>query len=301
MLHGLLRARSLTRAAAEMETTQPTLSKALRRLRLQFDDPLFIRDGQRMEPTAKALALSDGIASLLRSADMLHDAAATFDPRRSDRLFSVLLTDTGIVHFLPLLLAHCAVVAPGVRLRAVPLDARQFERKLETGEADLALGAFRHPAAHLRRQILYTDGYSSLARGSAARIASLATLDGFCQARHVLITGSETGHAAHSAAHRALTAVLPESSVALRVPSFLAGAVVAASTDAVVTVPNALARALAGPLELSTFAAPVALPQIQLGQYWHERFHRDAASRWLRGVSLKLFQARSRHIESCRS
>jgi hypothetical protein len=42
---------SLTRAAARLNTTQPSLSKALARLRTHFEDPLLVRDGQIMRAT----------------------------------------------------------------------------------------------------------------------------------------------------------------------------------------------------------------------------------------------------------
>jgi len=45
LLQVMLSEGSLTRAAALLDTTQPTLSKALARLRLQLGDPLLVRDG----------------------------------------------------------------------------------------------------------------------------------------------------------------------------------------------------------------------------------------------------------------
>jgi DNA-binding transcriptional LysR family regulator len=51
----LLREHNLTRAAAALNVTQPALSKTLASLRNYFSDPLFIRVGQKMEPTSKAL------------------------------------------------------------------------------------------------------------------------------------------------------------------------------------------------------------------------------------------------------
>jgi hypothetical protein len=58
----LLREHSLTRAARELDVTQPALSKTLAQLRQYFDDPLFVRVASRMELTAKALQLATGIA-----------------------------------------------------------------------------------------------------------------------------------------------------------------------------------------------------------------------------------------------
>src|SRR5260370_41326659 len=69
VLHALLQQRSITRTAEAMETTQPAVSKMLRRLRAQFSDPLFVRNGQAMQPTAKALDIADRLRGLLAPSD----------------------------------------------------------------------------------------------------------------------------------------------------------------------------------------------------------------------------------------
>ena len=289
VLNTLLQLRSITLTAQAMETTQPSISKMLRRLRAQFSDPLFVRNGQAMQPTARALDLAERLRVLLAAADGLRATATEFDPARSDRLFSLLLTDVGMIRFLPPLIARVAAIAPGISVRAVPLDSRQFESRLETGEADLAFGAFPMAARHLRRQRLYFDDYSSVLRKRHPRAAKARSRPGFLAERHIVVTGSETGHAAHRSAHRVLSAAIAPANVMLRVPSFIAGAIVAAETDGVATLPTNLAKRLAGPLDLVAFETPVALPRIEIAQFWHERYHRDAGHRWLRHLTFELF------------
>ena len=120
VLDALLALRSITRTAEAMETTQPAISKMLRHLRVQFSDPLFVRNGQAMQPTAKALDIADRLRVLLVAADGLRSAATEFDPASSDRPFSLLLTDVGMIRFLPPLIARIAAIAPGISVRAVP-------------------------------------------------------------------------------------------------------------------------------------------------------------------------------------
>jgi DNA-binding transcriptional LysR family regulator len=285
VLNALLQQRSITRTAESMETTQPAISKMLRRLRAQFSDPLFVRNGQAMQPTAKALDIADRLRLLLAAADGLRSAATKFEPISSDRMFSLLLTDVGMIRFLPPLIARVATIAPNISVRAVPLDARQFEYRLETGEADLAFGAFPKAARHLRRQRLYFDSYSSVIRKRHPRASRSLSRPGFLAERHILVTGSETGHAAH----RALSSAIAPANVMLRVPSFVAGAVVAAETDGIATLPTNLAQRLAGPLGLVAFDTPIALPRIEIAQFWHERYHRDPGHKWLRHVTFELF------------
>ncbi len=207
VLDVLLRECSITRTAQALETTQPAVSKMLRHLREQFSDPLIVRNGHAMQPTAKALEMTGQLRALLDAADGLRADAVAFNPRTSDRMFSLLLTDVGMIRFLPPLIAAAAAVAPGVSLRAVPLDSREFELKLETGEADLALGAFPQAAGYLRRQRLFSDGYLSVIRKRHPRLSKARSRAGFLEQRHILITASETGHAAHGEAHHKPTAL----------------------------------------------------------------------------------------------
>ena len=46
--------------------------------------------------------------------------------------------------------------------------------------------------------------------------------------------------------------------------------------------PEVLALRISEPFGLAHQPHPIALPEISIGMYWHAKFHRDAANRWLR-------------------
>ena len=200
----------------------------------------------------------------------------SFDPVRSDRTFSLLLTDVGMIRFLPPLIAHVAAIAPRVNIRAMPLDSRQFELKLEAGEADLALGAFPKAPRHLRRQRLYFDGYVTVVRKGHPKIPAVRSRAGFLAQRHILVTASETGHAAHGTAQRVL-AVADSSGeyhaarAKLHRRRHRRGGNRRAHHACRPIWPSGLQGRLAWP----AFETPIALPRIEITQYWHERYHRD--------------------------
>ena len=89
-------------------------------------------------------------------------------------------------------------------------------------------------------------------------------------------------------AESTLEAIIAPENVLLRLPSFVAAAVVASQSDGVATVPANLARTL-GRLRLAAFRPPIAIPPIAIAQYWHERYQRDPGHRWLREVCFALF------------
>jgi DNA-binding transcriptional LysR family regulator len=290
----ILHERSLTRAAEVLQTTQPSISKVLSRLRAQFSDPLVVRSGQAMNPTAKALEISEPLRGLLAAADTLRAAAPSFDPRTSARVFTALVSDVGMIRFLPPLIERLAREGPRLRMQAVPFDSRHFAAKLEAGEADLALGAFPKAPPGLRRQRLYVDGYSGVARRQHPQAAALHTRGGFRSARHIVVTASDTGHAAHQMVQQAVEAEIAEEQVLLRVTSFVAAALIASRTDGVAMIPTNLAKDMAGQLDLVMFRPPVPLPPIEITQYWNERHQRDPAHRWIRSVCFELFATSGR-------
>lgn len=289
----LLEGRSLTRVADILGTNQPTVSKILSKLRTHFGDRLFVRVGSSMHPTPHALEIAEPLRGLLAVSDTLSSTTA-FDPNTSSREFKVLVTEAGMVNMVPLLMQELERAGRNLRLMAVPLDFRHFSEVLETGEADVALGAFPKEVGGLRRQKLFMSSYASVVRKGHPRLKRLSELNVFLDERHIIVTGSNTGHAAHQQLEVALTSRLDPERIQLRVPSFVACAFVASQTDAVGTIPDRLAACLVQSLPIVAFTPPLSLPSIEIGQVWHERVDRDAAHRWLRTRIFELFKRRKR-------
>jgi DNA-binding transcriptional LysR family regulator len=284
----LLRERNLTRAASVLGVAQPALSKTLAKLRRYFADPLFVRAGHRMEPTAKALELAGAVHSLLDDATMLRARHRPFDPKTSTRTFGFSVIDSGLVRLLPRLLSHLESHAPGVKLRVTPIDLEGLEAALEAGHLDFAMGSFPSRSKRIRRQVLWSVGYVSVARRGHPRLTAKPSLTAFAAERHVLVSTAGTGHA-HQLVERALERAIPTENIVCRVPTFMAAAFAASRTDNVATLPAGIAAELGDALKLAVFPTPTRLPRIDVAQYWHERFHREPGNQWIRGVFAQLF------------
>ena len=286
----LLRERNLTRAATVLGVAQPALSKTLAKLRRYFADPLFVRAGNRMEPTAKALEIAAAVHALLDDATMLRARHRPFDPKTSTRTFSFSVVDSGLVRMLPRLLHYLEEHAPGVRLRVTPIEFDELEAALEAGRLDFAMGSFRSRSKRIRRQVLWSVNYLSVVRGDHPRLGAKPTLAAFGAERHVLVSTAGTGHE-HQLVERALERALPEEQIVCRVPTFIAAAYAASRTDTVATLPAGVATELGDAFHLRSFAPPMRLPRIDVSQHWHERFHREPGNQWIRDVFAELFSA----------
>lgn len=286
----MLKEPSLTQVAYSLNTTQPNVSKTLARLRAYFRDPLFVRVGTRMHPTPRALQVAEAVRGLLELSEELASPAEAFRPGSSQREFRLLLTDVGMIHLLPPILHRVEESAPSARLVVLDMDSRQLENKLESGDADVAIGAFSRASHGLRRQWLYSDYYVGVARRQHPRLEQLRSRAGFVGERHVVIRPSTSGHAVHEVGAQASEEQIPTDRICLRVPSFAAVAAVVMQTDAIGTMPAQLAATLAPKLGLVTFPTPYPTPAVEIAQFWHERYQRDPGHKWLRACIADLFR-----------
>lgn len=284
----LIEVGSITQAARVLGVTQPTVSKALARLRAHFGDPLLVRSGSVMRPTPRATALAVPLRDLLSTSHSLLAASRTFDPATTHREFTCMVTEVGMLQFIPALMRRLEQAGPGLSLRALPFGSQPVEPQLEAGDADVAVGYFPEAATSLRRQGLYVDGYLSVVRNDHPRRRILSNPQQFWAERHVLMATSGAGRAANQQLEEILSARLDPALIQVRVPSFLAGAFVASGTDAIATLPARMAQFLAQKLNLFAFAPPINASLIQIDQFWHERFQQDEAHRWLRATIYQL-------------
>ena len=108
-----MRERSVTRAAERLGRTQSAVSHSLSRLRDQLGDPLLIKGGKRMEPTAIALEFIEQVRPLLRGIERVLSPRHRFEPASSRRVFRLAAPDFALALFTDLL-ADLRAEAPGV-------------------------------------------------------------------------------------------------------------------------------------------------------------------------------------------
>ncbi|GAB7533970.1 LysR family transcriptional regulator [Burkholderia sp. 3C] len=286
----LYRTRSTTRAAQALHLTQPSVSNALKRLRTLFDDVLFVKTPDGMQPTPRAddiAALVDGGLASLRLA---LQAGRPFDPASETRTFHLYVSDLGQAIFIPPLVAHLRRVAPGIRIVTIdpPLDAAQQMMKL--GQIDLALGMFAGLHADFHQQRLFHETYVVLVRKGHPTIGDTLSAEQFFAADQVIYTPTAGSHAHFEAE---LNARSPHRGGARRVSlqvahSFGLDHIVSAS-DLVACIPSRLARVLTSRQDVRAVALPFDIAPVDIAQFWHERYQRDEGHRWLRALVYTLF------------
>ncbi len=283
----IYRTRSVTRAAERLGLAQANASVALSKLRAHFDDRLFARTSQGMEPTPHAQRIYPEVQQAVETLARLAGTRAHFDPATAEREFRICMTDISEIVVLPLLVNHLRRVAPGVVIEAERIS-NDVPKRLESGEIDLAVGFMPQLEAGFYQQVLFKQDFVCLASRDHPRIRSNPDRKAFLAESHMVVTTSGTGHTIVS---KVFAAKKLERHVALKVPSFLAVARLVARTELIVIVPRRLGEALVQQERVAIFAPPVPLPAFAVKQHWHERYHADAGNAWLRAELKRLMTA----------
>ena len=283
----LARLRSVSATARALDIPQPAVSQGLRRLRLLFNDELFLRVARRMEPTPLAASLLEPIASIVEIARERILSTPIFVPRESQREFRIAATDFGAVTMLALLLPRLAATAPEVRLHLSPMNAGLFG-DLDGGRVDLGIGIITGTPARVRSQTVFVDRYAFAMRAGHPVLQARPSSAHFRRAQYVAVT-SLIGTTDDASTF--LSKNFSPVQIMMRVPSYAVLPTILARTDLIALVPSTAGRAMFPGNDIAYVKPPFTLPEITVAVVRHERSDADPALRWLSDEIATLFES----------
>ena len=290
VLEAMLKLGNLSRAATSLGLSQSGMSHALERLRRHFGDPLFIRSGGAMKPTARCEQIAPIVLPALAQMRESLSGRAHFDAKTARRTFNIILTDSGELTVLPGLIRLIGRAAPECNIRSLQVAPADVYTTLESGKADIALGHTIRAAEGLYQKAIGT--YSFVCLYDKKQLAGKAIPSdeaAYVAAQHIVVSlsGDVRDSYEHDVRpmlerHRVNVGLIVSHWVV--VPDLLLG------TRMVATLPLFLARhGCRTRKSLAYCKCPLPLPVANARQLWHPRYHQDAANVWLRGCVNRLF------------
>ena len=282
----LLVERRVSKVADNLGVSQPAVSNSLAKLRKLLGDELFLRTPKGMEPTPYADQLAESVSYAL---SMIHSGVnqrTSFEPSSAKCSFTIGMTDIGEIYFLPALIERLRRDAPGVTLSTVRNTTVNVRDELEAGKVDIAMGLLPQLKAGFFQRRLFMQSYVCLMRRGHRLDKRKISLVEFCAAEHLVVVSAGTGH---GKVDELLQRSGIERTVRLTVPHYVSVGHILQGSDLIATVPERLADRLLDPFGLVKLAHPAKLPQIAINVFWHAKYHRSPANRWLRGVLFELF------------
>lgn len=275
----LFREQSVSAAADKLHLGQPAVSGVLSRLRTLFDDPLFIRSGHRMQPTARAEELHSELLPLLEQLQSALFQQAAFDAKTVNVTLTLGMADWVEMWLMPRLIPALQQAAPGMRLNVVASDPFSDATRLEGGEMDMAISVANAGPRWLEREVLTTMSYVTLWHPQQLPLSAPLDVDTFAAQPHLMVSYRE---ATSSHFDTLLAKTGRQRRVHYTTPHFAALPGLLETMPALATVPAGLATEWQRTRGLLASPLPLDAEPIEVALLWHQRHSSDPAVMWLK-------------------
>ncbi|WP_246764743.1 YbeF family transcriptional regulator, partial [Cronobacter sakazakii] len=176
--------KGIVNAARVLNLTPSAISQSIQKLRLIFPDPLFIRKGQGVTPTAYATHMheyiSQGLESILGALDLQgeHEKQRTITIATSASLGALVI---------PQIYQQIRAVNPHLQIRNVPLQ--DTETQLSQFQTDLVVDSGSWSSRTLSTHLLFKDRVAVVCRRGhpCSRTGKPVTSDDLQQWEHTFI------------------------------------------------------------------------------------------------------------------
>ncbi|MCH8493441.1 MAG: LysR family transcriptional regulator [Idiomarina sp.] len=287
-LDALLRERNVTRAAEQLNITQPAMSNGLKRLRNLLNDPILVRTSEGMVPTERALTMQQPVRQILYSVEEVIQPSRTFTAESSERVFRIMVSDYAASTLMSPLLKALRDQAPQVTIDLMTPSDVSFH-DVENGKVDIAINRFDDLPQSFHQKNLWSDDFTCLIHHEHPLLTDYS-LDNYLKAQHCWVskTGFGVGIGMTPDAVQKLGWVdeaLAKLGHQRKIRVFTRNYHVAmhlAREGLIATLPTRAAKLYEDNPDLVLKTPPFAIPEIDLQMIWSPLLQHDEGHRWFR-------------------
>ena len=250
----VMQEQNITRAAHALGMSQPAVSNAVARLKVMFNDELFVRYGRGIQPTARAFQLFGSVRQALQLVQNELPGSG-FEPASSERVFHLCVCSPLDSILTSQIYNHIEQIAPNIHVMFKSSLNQNTEHQLRYQETEFVLVASKnHPT--IKGPLLKHDVYNEQhAEVSLDRFASF----------------SQTWY----------DTVDKQASIAYQGMAMMSVLSVVSQTHLVAIAPRWLAEEFAESLELQVLPLPLKQNSRTCYLSWHEAAGRDKGHQWM--------------------
>ena len=275
---------SLTAAAAKLHLTQPAVSHALSRLRQKLSDPLFIRYGRKMVPSAFCQKIMPQVVNAVSSLESTLSDDRVFDVRQHQREIKLGFRDILESIFFPPLMNDLMSNTPNITIKSRQISRVDMERALAQQELDIVIDMLTPTSNDINSSLICNEHFSLICRQGHPILKDLS-LENYVKESHVLVAFKDSkvdfidmALAQHGVARK----------IALQCEHYFAATSVIAQCDMLLTMPNAYANLLKQQMPVCVTKLPFEVPVMPVHMYWHQQAEQDPLNSWMRDKLSKL-------------
>lgn len=291
VLCAVYRLGSVTEAGRQLALSQPATSNALARLRVFFDDELFVRSPRGLHPTRKAQRIVPAVIAQLHTLESTVMSTEGFEPASSSVRWRLSLSDLGEMMFLPPLAQALRSESPHSQVSNVSVAALQVSAALDAHDIDLAIGILGPSHSSIASERLFQEHFVAITasdwRPGSGRVGTSLSAKQLATASLTVASPAATFH---GSVDLMLTKLKLNDRIVLRARHYGALPELVTRTDLMAIVPLMYANSLAPRYDVRIWELPDHGPRYDVRMVWHQTATHDLAHAWLRSVVRRLFQ-----------
>lgn len=270
---------SLSKAAKRLSISQPAVSKSLKRLREVYDDPLFNRSNNGMEPTSFAMDIYPAFEAALVNFNSTLTSSRNFNPKASNKTFSIACISVVGFNWITTLLAHIREIAPNINLEVHPLFTQDYETDLRLQRYDLIIDIAPHSSSVLKHELLVKEEACVVYSMNHSRLQEQISEEAFFKEEHIALSRWQVRGSLLSNKH---IDNLETRKITHRMPSAVEMLSIIESSDNIGILPKSTVEYFQTLFKVKTAPLPFSHKHFDFCAIWHPSRTYDSAHKWLR-------------------
>ncbi|AHG21194.1 transcriptional regulator [Chania multitudinisentens RB-25] len=275
----VMQMQNITRAANSLGMSQPAVSNAVARLKIMFNDELFVRFGRGIQPTMRARQLFGPVRQALQLVQNELPGAG-FDALSSERTFTFSICSPLDIRLTAKIINNVKNMAPYVRLQTKSYLNDNIEHQLRYQETEFVIGYTCFEQLEFRNVALFEDELSLVAAQSHPRLGDRVTQEQMLAEQHAVISLERFCSFSKPYYIEEVT----QRSIMQQCTDLFSVLNIVAMTEMVAITPRWFAEQHVQALQLKIIPLPWDEKNITCYLSWHESAERDKGHQWMKSV-----------------
>lgn len=281
----VMQEQNITRAAHSLGMSQPAVSNAVARLKVMFNDELFVRYGRGIQPTARAYQLFGSVRQALQLVQNELPGSG-FEPASSERVFHLCVCSPLDNILTSLIYNRVEKIAPNIHVVFKSSLNQNTEHQLRYQETEFVIGyeEFRRP--EFTSVSLFKDEMVLVTSRKHPRISGPLLESDVYNEQHAVVSLDRYA----SFSQPWYDTPDRQSCIAYQGMALISVLNVVSQTQLVAVAPRWLADEFAESLALQILPLPLKLNSRTCYLSWHDAAGRDKGHQWMEELLVSVCQ-----------
>ena len=188
----VMQMQNVTRAAQVLGMSQPAVSNAVSRLKVMFNDELFVRYGRGIQPTLRAKQLFGPVRQALQ---LVHNElpGAGFEPAQSERIFNLSICSPLDIKLAPQIVERIKTQTPNINVNIKSYLNSNIEHQLKYQEIEFFINYKQFEKPEFHSHPLFNDEIVLVVSNKHPRIQHSVTEEMLLKEHHSIVSLDDVG------------------------------------------------------------------------------------------------------------